>query len=103
MSLSGGKIIMRKIIKNLSNLKDAFRVLEIVDHMGGVDIEKVTRDGLDKYDYWKVTPKHYLSKRDAEDLQTIGLFKEHYSKESKLFRWLFYRRFREGSRDFYWE
>lgn len=94
---------IRKIIKDLSNLKDAFRVLEIIDHMSGVDIEKVTRDGLDKYDYWNVIPKNYLSKRDAEDLQTIGLHKEHYSKESKLFRWLFYRRFRAGSRDFYWE
>lgn len=92
---------MRNIIRDLSNLKDAFRVLEIIDHMDGVDIEKVTRDGLDKCDYWKITPKHYLSKRDAEDLQIIGLFKEHYSKESKLFRWLFYRRFRAGSRDFY--
>ena len=91
---------MKKIIKNLSNLKDAFRVLEIIDHMGGVDIEKV-RDGLEKYDYWEVKPKHYLSEKDAMDLRTIGLYKEHYSKESKLFRWLFYRKFRAGTRDFY--
>ena len=94
---------MRKLIKHLSNLKDAFRVLEIIDHMGGVDIEKVTRDGLDKYNYWQVKPKHYLSEKDARDLQTIGLHKEHYSKESKLFRWLFYRDFVAGSRDFYSE
>lgn len=92
---------MRKLIKHLSNLKDAFRVLEIIDHMGGVDIEKVTRDGLDKCDYWRVKPKCYLSERDAKDLRKIGLYKEHYSKESKLFRWLFYRRFIAGSRDFY--
>lgn len=92
---------MRKLIKHLSNLKDAFRVLEIIDHMGGVDIEKVTQDGLDKGDYWRIKPKRYVSERDARDLQIIGLYKEHYSKESKLFRWLFYRQFREGSRDFY--
>lgn len=92
---------MRKLIKHLSNLKDAFRVLEIIDHMGGVDIEKVTRDGLDKYDYWLIKPKCYLSEKDARDLQKIGLHKMHYSKESKLFRWLFYRRYRAGTRDFY--
>lgn len=91
----------RKLIKSLSNLKDAFRVLEIIDHMGGVDIEKVTRDGLDKGDYWQIKPKCYLSEKDARDLQTIGLFKRHYYKESKLFRKLFYNRFREGTRDFY--
>ena len=91
---------MRNIIKDLSNLKDAFRVLEIMDKCG-CDIEKVTRDGLDKCDYWRVKPKCYLSERDAKDLRKIGLYKEHYSKESKLFRWLFYRRFRAGSRDFY--
>lgn len=92
---------MKKIIKHLSNLKDAFRVLEIIDHMGGVDIEKVTRDGLNEYDYWQVKPKRYLSGTDARDLQTIGLHKKHYSKESKLFRWLFYRNCVPGSRDFY--
>ena len=58
-------IKVRKLIKSLSNIKDAFRVLEIIDHMGGVDIEKVTRDGLDKGDYWKVKPKGYLSEKDA--------------------------------------
>lgn len=92
---------MRNLIKHLSNLKDAFRVLEIVDHMGGVDIEKVTRDGLDKYDYWDVKPKFYLSEKDAKDLRKIGLYKEHYSKESRLFRWLFYRNHIKGYRDYY--
>lgn len=92
---------MRKLIKHLSNLKDAFRVLEIIDHMGGVDIEKVTREGFAEYDYWEVKPKRYLSGTDAKDLQTIGLYKQHYSKESKLFRWLFYRNHESGSRDFY--
>ena len=93
---------MKKIIKHLSNLKDAFRVLEIIDHMGGVDIKKVTRDGLSEYDYWNVIPKRYLSEKDAKDLRKIGLYKEHYSKESKLFRWLFYKNERPMTRDFYW-
>lgn len=92
---------MKKIIKHLSNIKDALRVLEIMDKCG-CDIEKVTRDGLDKCDYWIIKPKWYVSEKDAEDLQTIILYKEHYSKESKLFRKLFYRRFKEKTRDFYW-
>ena len=93
-------MIMRKLIKHLSNLKDAFRVLEIMDKCG-CDIEKMTCDGLDEYDYWIIKPKWYVSRKDAEDLQTIILHKRHYSKESKLFRKLFYRRFRTGTRDFY--
>ena len=47
---------MRNFIKDLSNLKDAFGVLEIMDKCG-CDIEKVTRDGLDKCDYWMIKPK----------------------------------------------
>lgn len=62
----------------------------------------MTGDGLDKCDYWMIKPKWYVSEKDAKDLQEIILFKRHYySKESKLFRRLFYRRFRAGSRDFY--
>lgn len=93
---------MRNFIKDLSNLKDAFRVLEIMDKCG-CDIEKVTRDGLDKSDYWMIKPKRYVSEKDAKDLQTIALFKRHYSKESKLFRRIFYKKFRAGTRDFYYD
>ena len=93
---------MRNLIKDLANLKDACRVLEIMDKCG-CDIEKITRDGLDKCDYWMIKPKWYVSEKDAKDLQTITLFKRHYLKESKLFRWLFYRRFRTGTRDFYYD
>lgn len=93
---------MRNFVKDLSNLKDAFRVLEIMDKCG-CDIHKVTRDGLDKSDYWMIKPKWYVSEKDAKDLQTIILFKRHYSRESKLFRRLFYGRFKPGSRDFYYD
>lgn len=93
---------MRNFIKDLSNLKDAFRVLEIMDKCG-CDIEKVTHDGLDKCDYWMIKPKWYVSEKDAKDLQTITLFKRHYLKESKMFRRLFYRKFRSKTRDFYYD
>lgn len=92
---------MRNMIKDLSNLKDAFRVLEILDNMGGVDIEKVTRSGFENGDNWIIKPKSYIPEKDAKDLRKICLYKEHYSKESKLFRWLFYRHYRGGTRDFY--
>ena len=88
----------RRIIKDISNLKDAFRVLEIMDYIGGVDIEKV--EGSDKY--WRIKPKGYLLEKDAKDLQSITLFKEHYDKRSKLFHKLFYGSYRYGCRDFYY-
>ena len=76
---------MRNFIKDLSNLKDAFRVLEIMDKCS-CNIEKVTRDGLDKCDYWTINPKCYVSEKDAKDLQTIILFKRHYSRERSVFK-----------------
>lgn len=93
-------MVIRKLIKYYSNFKNTFRVLEIMDKCG-CDIEKIDRDGLDKYGYWIIKPKWYISEKDAKDLQTIILHKRHYSKESKLFRRLFYRNFRTGTRDFY--
>lgn len=94
------KIKIRNFIKDLSNIKDAFRVLQIMDNCS-CDIEKITDDGWDD-DNWIIKPKCYVSEKDAKDLRTIILYKEHYSKESKLFKWLFYRKTKSGSRDFYY-
>lgn len=89
-----------KLIKYLSNIKDAFRVLEIMDKTG-VDIEQVSDfDGSEKY--WSIKPKWYVSEQEAKDLRTICLFKEHYKKPSKLFHKLFYKNMRYGYRDFYY-
>lgn len=77
--------VVKNFIKDLSNLKDAFRVLEIMDKCT-CDIEKITRDGLEKYDYWIIKPKKYVSENDAKDLQTIILFKRHYSRERSVFK-----------------
>ena len=88
----------RKIIKDISNLKDAFRVLEIMDYMGGVDIEKV--DGFENR--WRIKPKGYLLEKDAMDLRKITTFNQHYKKQSKLFHKLFYRNYKYGYRDFYY-
>lgn len=87
----------RRLIKDLSNLRDAFRVLEIMDK-AGVDIEQV--EGCEKY--WRIKPKYYVTERDAKDLQAITLFKYHYKKPSRIFHKLFYNDRRYGYRDFYW-
>ena len=83
-----------KLIKNLSNLKDAFRVLEIMDKIG-VDIEEISENS------WKIKPKWYVSEKEAKDLRIICLYKKHYKKSSKLFHKLFYKKTRYGYRDFY--
>lgn len=88
-----------KIIKYLTNIKDAFRVLEIMDR-ASCDIEKVTRDGLENYDYWVIKPKFYVSEKEAKDLRKIVLYKEHYKDSSKLLHSIFYRNRRYGTRDF---
>lgn len=80
---------MKKLLKKLADIQNAMRVLEIMDKCGGVDIEKVTRDGLDKYDYWIIEPKRYVSKTDAEDLRRITLHKEHYKNRSRLWKIIF--------------
>lgn len=90
---------MKKLIKNLSNIKDAIRVLEIMDK-AGVDIEQVEGfEGSEKY--WRIKPKWYVSEQQAKDLKTIVLHKEHYTKSSRLFHKLFYKNTRYGYRDFY--
>ena len=85
---------MVKLIKNLSNIKDAFRVLEIMDKVG-VDIEEISENR------WKIKPKCHISEEEAKDLRVICLYKEHYKKSSKLFHALFYKNTRYGYRDFY--
>ena len=90
---------MIKLIRHLSNLNDAFRVLEIMDK-AGVDIEQVSRlDGLEER--WMIKPKWYVTEQQAKDLRTICLYKKHYKKSSKLFHNLFYRHINYGYRDFY--
>ena len=79
---------MKRFLAKISDIKNAMRVLEIMDECG-CDIEKVTRDGLDEYDYWMIKPKWYVSEKDAKDLQTITLHKEHYCKRSKLWTIIF--------------
>lgn len=88
MTILGGAKY-EKFLKRIADIPNALRVLEIMDECGGVDIEKVTRDGLDKYDYWVIKPKRYISKKDAEDLRKITLFQEHYYKRNSIWKIVF--------------
>ena len=90
---------MKKLLAKISDVKNAMRVLEIMDKCG-CDIEKVTRDGLDNGDYWRIKPKWYVSEKDAKDLQKIVLCKQHYCKRSKLWKIIF-PNIREGFRYLY--
>ena len=62
---------MRKLLKKISDLKNAYRVLEIMDK-AGCDIEQVSNMN----GYYKLKPKWYVSERDAKDLQKIVLHKK---------------------------
>ena len=55
---------MKRFLAKISDIKNAMRVLEIMDECG-CDIEKVTRDGLDECDYWKIIPKWYVSEKEG--------------------------------------
>lgn len=83
---------MKKLFKKISDIKNAMRILEIMDKCG-CDIEKV--DGCD--DCWKIKPKWYVTKKEAEDLRKIVLYKEHYCKRNKIWKIIF-PNIREGFR-----
>lgn len=83
---------MKKWLKKISDIKNAMRVLEVMDNCG-CDIEKVACDG----DSWEIKPKWYVSEKDAKDLQTIVLHKKHYCKRSNAWKFIF-KNIREGYR-----
>lgn len=79
---------MKKILKKISDIPNALRVLEIMDECS-VDIVKVSDTELSDLDYWEIKPKHYISKEKAEELRRIILYKEHYRSRSKLWKFIF--------------
>ena len=79
---------MKRILAWISDIKNAMRVLEIMGKCG-CGIERVTRDGLDKCDCWRIITPWYVSERDARDLQEICQYKQHYCKRSRLWRRIF--------------
>ena len=88
---------IKRLLARISDLPNAYRVLDIMDN-AGCDIEPIT----DRYcrTYYRIKPKWYVSKQEAEDLQTIILHKQHYKKRNKIWYMIFHH-VREGYRFLY--
>ena len=76
--------MIKNILAKISDLPNAYRVLEIMDK-AGCDIEKIESVS---YDWYRIKPKWYVNRKEAEDLRTIILYKEQYQKRNKI--WLYY-------------
>jgi hypothetical protein len=87
---------MKKFLAKLSDLPNAYRVLEIMDNVG-CDIEKIETN---EHNWYRIKPKWYATKQEALDLRTIVLHKQHYKKRSSLWRKIFHNT-REGYRYLY--
>lgn len=92
-----GENLMRNFLKRISDIKNAMRVLEIMD-AAGCDIEKVTREGFADGNYWQIKPKWYVAEKEAKDLQKIISFKENYYGNHHRFWKIWFRNIREGYR-----
>ena len=95
------KWIRRKLAR-IYDLPNAYRVLDIMDSAGGVDvIEAVNVAGQHIDGYFDIRLKHWLSKDDAEMLRQITLHKYQYKERSgigsKIF-WRIFRNYRKGCR-----
>lgn len=87
---------IKSIIAKILDLPNAYRVLEIMDNVG-CDIEKIE---ITDCDWYRIKPKWYVTKQEAEDLRTIILYKNHYKKRNKIWYKIFHN-LREGSRFLY--
>ena len=92
----------KKNIVRLCDLPNAFRVLDIMDKAGGVDIQPAMNIAGQSFEgYYDIKIKNWLSEEDAKDLQRITLFKIPCKERKGLSRWLFrivFRTFRDDAR-----
>ena len=86
---------IKNLLARISDLPNAYRVLEIMDN-AGCDIEKIET----LHDMYRIKPKWYVTEQEAKDLRTIVLYKEHYKKRSKIW-YIIFHRIREGCRFLY--
>lgn len=87
---------IKKILARISDLPNAYRVLDIMDN-AGCDIEKIETTN---YDWYRIKPKWYVTEQEAKDLRTIILYKEHYKKRSKIW-YIIFHNIRKGYRFLY--
>ena len=76
---------IKKILARISDLPNAYRVLDIMDN-AGCDIEVIENTHNTRY---RIKPKWYVTKQEAYDLRTIILHKEHYKKRNNLWYKIF--------------
>ena len=84
---------IKSLLARISDLPNAYRVLDIMDNTG-CDIVEIRKG------YYKIIPKWYVTEQEAKDLRTIILFKEHYKNRSKIWHIIF-PRIRKGYRYLY--
>lgn len=84
---------IKRILKKLSDFKNAYRVLSIMDK-AGCDIEKV--EGEEVEGCYRIKPRWYVSKQEAEDLRKIVLFKQNYYGEHNRFWFLIFNNIRRN-------
>lgn len=90
----------KKFLKKISDLKNAYRVLEIMDKCG-CDIEEV--EGYhdcftNELNNYAIKPKWYVTKQEAEDLQKIILYKWNYYGNHHKFWKIWFKNIRDGYR-----
>ena len=84
----------KKNIARLYDIPNAFRILDIMDKAGGVDIQPAMNSVGQSFEgYYDIKIKHWLSEEDAKDLQRITLFQTSCKERKGLSRWLFRRVF----------
>lgn len=93
---------LRRKIARLYDLPNAYRVLDIMDNAGGVDIHPgVNVAGQVFEGEYDIKIKCWLSEEDAKDLQRITLFHRQYKPRKGFAHWIFrrvFRQFRDGCR-----
>ena len=85
---------IKQILKRISDIPNAFRVLDIMDNVG-CDIEETDYKGT-----YRIKPKWYVTEQEAKDLRTIILHKQHYKKRSNIW-YLIFHNIRKGYRFLY--
>lgn len=84
---------VKQILKRISDIPNALRVLDIMDN-AGCDIEETDYKGR-----YRIKPKWSVTKQEAKDLRTIILYKRHYKKRSNIW-YLIFHNIRKGYRFF---
>ena len=84
---------MKRLLARISDLPNAYRVLDIMDN-AGCDIKELYKG------YYMIEPKWSITEQEAKDLRTIVLHKQHYKKRSKIWYMIFHN-VRNGYRFLY--